>query len=172
MKTSYLLIVLILIISLSGCSNSDNISTYGNCDISDCVEKIEIDNNVSEINDIIGIDGVLIDANYNQYYWEIADNCKIYVNYVDGTIRTEFDNELLANRNVNFSRYNEIKYMIDENENLTYEQMVEMLGGVDGVLISKSEYYIEYSWVNSDDDYLNVTFSREDANFIRIVSSM
>ena len=33
-----------------------------------------VDNSVADINEIIGVDGILVDAGYNEYYWEISED--------------------------------------------------------------------------------------------------
>ena len=54
----------------SGGSTSTN--TKGNCTAVECINKINPENTVEQINNIIGFEGELIDEKHNIYYWELS----------------------------------------------------------------------------------------------------
>ena len=164
-----------MLFALTGCNNSEdsnsnsnsnqeNISeSKGKCEATECIKLIEPENTVEEINEIIGVDGELTDEEYNVYYWELSDNQGIQVSYysVDTeTIEVEVDDRnVFANSKVDFSRYDEISALLDDGTSLTYDEFVDMVGGVEGTLMEKSTSSLQYMWVNSDGGYLNATFS-------------
>lgn len=155
--------------TLTGCGNNtttgtdtknNNEKTKGNCTAVECVKKIEPENTVEQINNIIGFDGELIDEKYQKYYWELSEDTGVEVTYYSsakGTIKIDYDREALANKKVDFSRYNELKEKI--NDGITYNDFISYIGNVDGTIIEKSSYSTKYVWVSSDGGYLNGTFS-------------
>ena len=128
----------------------------------DCARIDIIDESIEEINNIIGIIGQLTDEKYNKYYWELSDDSGIEVTYYSGdtgTISVDFDNKVLKNEKVDFYKYDEIKSQLDSGQSLTYDEFVTKVGGVQGILIEKSEYNKVFIWVANDDSYLKATFS-------------
>lgn len=165
------LICLTLLFALTGCNNSgdsnssqENLSkSKGKCEATECIKLIEPENTVEEINKIIGVDGELTDEKYNVYYWELSDDQGIQVSYYSsdtGTIEVEVDDKtVFANSKVDFSRYDEISSLLKNGTSLTYDEFVDMVGGVEGTLMEKSTSSLQYMWVNSDGGYLNASFS-------------
>ena len=134
---------------VTGCekdTNNDNVNendqnnvteaTKGNCSAFECIKMIEPENTVEEINEIIGFEGELTDAEYNKY-----------------------DREELANSAVDFSNYDEIDKLLDDGTSLTYEEFVSKVGQVEGTLVEKGTITTKYTWVNSEGGYLTASFS-------------
>lgn len=163
------LIVGVLVVgTLTGCGkgnestldNGTKLESKGKCVATECIKQIKIENTVEEINDIIGFDGELTDEKYNKYYWELSEDTGIEVTYYSsnkGTIEVDIDRDLLANKNVSFSRYDELQPKIKEG--ITYDEFKTYVGNVDGTLIEKSSISNKYVWVAKDGSYLNGTFS-------------
>ena len=172
MKTVRLYLMVVLLLILSGCHNEETLDINDNCDVTNCLQVIDWNNTVSEINDIVGVDGELIDTTYNEYHWKISDDFSIYVDFTNKEVREEFNDEMLANKKVDFAKYEEIKYLVDEADSLTYEEMVEMLNGISGALIKKSTDFLEYRWVDDSGDYLQATFSQDSGKCVRIVATV
>lgn len=160
----------LLTMTLTGCGSSVNNQnggtasgsekTKGNCTPVECVKKINPENTVEEINNIIGVKGELTDEKYNKYYWELSDESGVEVTYYSstkGTIVADINKEDYANSKVDFSRYSELKPKI--NEGITYSEFITYIGNVDGIIVEKSSYSTKYLWVSSDGEYLNATFS-------------
>lgn len=158
--------------TLTGCGNNattgDNgdvsggspSKTKGNCTAVECIKKINPENTVEQINNIIGFEGELIDEKYNIYYWELSEETGVkmaYYSSAKGTVTIDYDRDALANSKVNFSRYSELKPKI--NEGISYNDFISYIGGVEGTVIEKSSYSTKYVWVSSDGSYLNGTFS-------------
>lgn len=134
--------------------------TKGKCSVLECIKQIKPENTVEEINKIIGFDGELTDEQYGQYYWKLSDETGIEVSYYSGdkgTIVADVDREYLKNNKVDLSRYDELKTKV--NSGITYDDFITYVGNVDGIITEKSAYIIKYTWVASNDDYLNASFS-------------
>ena len=143
---------------VSGGGTSTN--TKGNCTAVECIKKINPENTVEQINNIIGFEGELIDEKYNIYYWELSEETGVkmaYYSSAKGTVTIDYDRDSLANSKVNFSRYSELKPKI--NEGISYNDFISYIGGAEGTVIEKSSYSTKYVWVSSDGSYLNGTFS-------------
>lgn len=135
----------------------------GNCKVSECINLIDIKNTVDEINQIIGFSGELKQEGSNKYYWKFSDTTGIEasISSSGGTITATIDRNTIANKKVDFSRYSEIKSLMDSGVSLTYDEFVEKVGGVQGTLVSKSSLSKRYTWVNSKGGYLNASFSEK-----------
>lgn len=177
MKRKILLFIITCFI-FQGCAvnekNNQNVleNTKGNCGVMDCINQIEPDNTVSEINSIIGFNGELIDEKYNKYYWELSDDTGIEVSYYSGskgTIAVDVQKDLLKNNNVNFSRYDELKSEI--NGGITYDEFISYIGNEKGEIIEKSSLSTKYMWVDKDGNYLKASFSNS-TNKCTVVTGM
>lgn len=157
----------LITMTLVGCSKNSTttnidkkLETNGNCTAVECIEKISIDNTVDEINKIIGIDGKLTDEKYNKYYWELSVDTGIEVSYYSGkkgTIKVDIEKDLLANKNIDFSKYEELQSKVKSG--ISYNDFIKYLGNTNGVLIEKSGITNKYIWVSKDGSYLNASFS-------------
>ena len=171
MKLRHLFVVLFLMIVLSGCSKEEAVDAKGKCTVAECMEMVDVDNSVADINEIIGVDGILVDAGYNEYYWEISEDTGIYVTYYDtdvGEIRVEIPDELIASRKLSFAKINEIETLVNDEDSLDYQKLINMLGDVEGVLIEKNTDSLTYKWVDNGNKYLNATFSRDTGKCIML----
>jgi hypothetical protein len=168
---------ILLLTTLTGCGNketteSSTSKTKGNCTAVECVKQISPENTVEEINNIIGVDGELTDETYNKYYWELSEDSGVEVTYYSsskGTIVADIDRDILANSQVDFSRYDELQPKV--NDGITYSEFISYIGNVEGTIIEKSSYSTKYVWVASDGSYLNATFSNS-SNKCTFVSGM
>ena len=151
--------------NLDGSSNQNNENTKGNCVATECIKKINPENTVEEINNIIGFEGELTDEKYNKYYWNLSETSGIEVTYYSsdkGTISVDIDRDLLANNQVNFARYDELKEKI--NDGISYNEFITYIGNVEGTLIEKGRTANKYVWVDTDGSYLNASFSNSSGN--------
>lgn len=145
-------------------TNKDNTTkeeTKGKCKVEECTSLIEITNTVEEINDIIGFEGEKQNEDSNKYYWRFTDTTKIEVSFSSSgnTISATIDKSKIANKKVDFSKYDEIKAALDSGTSLTYDEFVEKVGGVQGTVVGKSSSSKRYTWANSKGGYLTASFS-------------
>lgn len=175
------LMVIVLLLSgmfiLTGC-DSDNSAgsaseqeSKGNYDVFESIKKIEPDATFEEINELMGFDGEVkseSDANstisWKLYTWKLTDNTSIEVRIFDETnsdsISAYYPNDMIKNKKVDFSKSSEMKKKMNSKEGLKYDEVVEMLGGVEGTLDKKDSTTDTYVWVNADGGSLTVRFSR------------
>lgn len=159
---------------LTSCGSSAIHKKYkGNCRAVDCIKKIKIENTVAEINAIIGFEGELIDLDYDKYYWEITDDSGLEISYGSDNkrrIKINYNRDILANRNVDFSKYNEILDLMESGESLTYDEFVFKIGNEEGTMIEKTLDSRKYVWVDSFGEYVTASFS-EITNKCTIISA-
>lgn len=186
MKKSILVISLVLMLVLSlvlltGCgensektNNSGNApqtqQSKGNYDVFEAIKKIETTTTFEDVNKLLGFEGTLkseSDANstlsYKKYRWDLTDDTAIEVTIYDkdnsANIAAMYPSDMIKNEKVDFSKVNsEMKKKINEKDGMTYDQVVEMLGGVQGTLDKKTDRDEAYVWVNAQRGSLTVRF--------------
>ena len=187
-KVLSILIVGALIIGLTGCGNNkitnnqnknNNKTTNektqqssGNYDVFECIKKLKAETTYEEINKIIGFEGELVDESkegnaltYKKYEWKLTDDTSIVVRLdefkgkITAQITAEFPNDMIKNNKVDFSKTDELKAKINSTEGLTYEEFVELVGGVEGTLDNITTFSHKYLWVNSKGGTLHATFN-------------
>lgn len=166
-KLFNLIFIIFTFIILTGCGNDvvpeddkqeQKPMIKGNCTAVECIKKINLENTLNEINNIIGFEGTLIEDNI--YYWELSENTGVKVAYdFNGisTIGIDYVKKDLANDKVDFSRYSELKPKVSEGIN--YNDLISYIGGVEGTIIEKSSSSTRYIWVSPDGSYFSATFS-------------
>lgn len=130
----------------------------GNCEVEECINKIETKMKLEEINEIIGFEGEQKEGT-ETYIWQLTKKTKIEVEFKDGlgSIKATYDKEKIADDKIKLSIFYEISGHIKE-KTYTYEEMVEKFEGIEGHLESKSATSKMYKWVK-DDLTFRATFS-------------
>lgn len=133
----------------------------GNCTIVECMKSIEITNSVEDINNIIGFKGEPVSEGSNTYIWRFTDTTKIEYQPSNGqgSISATIDRNKIKDKKVDFSRYSEIKELLNNGTSLTYDEFKEKVGGVEGTIVGKSSSSKRYTWANSQGGYLTASFS-------------
>ena len=131
------------------------------CSAVECIEKIEPENTVEQINEIIGFEGELTDEKYNTYTWQITKDESIVVKYYSsdkGTITVNYKKDsIVANKKVDLSKLTELKPKVTAG--ISYEEFKKEVGDVDGVLIEKSETSRRYVWATGKGGYVKGSFN-------------
>ena len=184
MKKRILVISLVLMLVLSlgvltGCGNNSNNSgnakqtqqSKGNYDVFEAIKKIETTTTFEDVNKLLGFEGTLksqSDANstysWKLYRWDLTDDTAIEVRINEkdnsASIEAKYPTDMIRNGKVDFSKVNsEMKKKINEKDGMTYDQVVEMLGGVQGTLDKKDSSTNTYVWANDQRGSLTVRFS-------------
>lgn len=133
----------------------------GNCSLVECMKQLEIHHSLEDINRIIGFSGKQVSENSNKYVWQFTDSTKIEFTAGSngGSISATIDRNKIKNEKVDFSRYSEIKELLNSGTSLTYDEFKEKVGGVEGTIVSKSPLSKRYMWVNEKGGYLSASFS-------------
>lgn len=151
-------------------NNSSEQKSKGNYDVFESIKKIDPNSTLEEINKIIGFEGTVkseSDANstskWKLYRWDLTDDTAIEARIYDETkyvyLEAIYPNKMIENSKVDFSKANEMKTKINEKDGLNYDQVVEMLGGVQGTLDKRDSTTDTYVWRNDKGGSLTFRFS-------------
>lgn len=154
---------------LTGCQDSsekkdtlkeDENKIEAKCEVRDCIKQIEVTNTAEEINEIIGVEAEKSDSS-DKYTWKLSDKESITITYSNNSAITQatIDKTKIASDKVDFGVYTDIKKLLNSGQSLTYEEMVEKLGGVEGTLAGKTSTSKRYIWVDKHDQTFAATFS-------------
>ena len=146
--------------------------TKGNYDVFEAIKLIKTVDTYEKLNELIGSEGELTGQskegsvlNYKKYKWELTDDTYIEATIDDnkGKITTSatanFPDSMIKNDKVDFSRTDEMKKKINADGGLTYDEVVELVGGVEGTLDSVDSFSHKYIWVNSKGGTLHASFN-------------
>lgn len=135
----------------------------GNCTVFECIKTIDPADTVEQVNEKMGFEGTLDKDtdSYKIYKWEVTKDSSVEIQFNNNSksnIKINFDEKEIANENVDLSRFDEMKSMINKGE-MTLDKFNEMVGNVEGTLVEKSSYSVKYEWYKASTDYLMGTFS-------------
>jgi preprotein translocase subunit YajC len=134
-------------------------SSRGNCKILECMEQLNGNMSVADINDVIGFEGELKSETelYKTYVWELSEKTSIEAmisqKYGTASIEAEFPYDLRPT-GADFSKWDEIQSKLKKGDKITYDEFVSLVGGVQGVLNKVDSSSKTYHWYNSDGGYL------------------
>lgn len=177
MKKSKLLLGTLVVITgilfVTGCGTKDTTTSgstetkekettklKANCSALECIKKIEPENTVEEVNDIIGVDGTLTDEDNNVYEYDLGNDETITLKYYSGdkaTIIASYEKDDLANKDVDLSNIDDLKTKVKSG--ITYDDFKAEIGGVDGTLVEKSSLSNKYVWVSKKGGNIKASFS-------------
>ena len=156
-------------------SNGDNSSNSGesskqetakgNCTVLECMKKLNAKMTLEEVNEVIGFEGEKKSEtdSYTVYNWDITEETGISVQfhtkYGTSTITADYPTSMAPNK-ADFSKWSEIKAKLNTKESLTYDEFVEMVGGVEGTIDKISDSSTTYKWLNADGGYLSGYFDK------------
>lgn len=160
-KLQKLLVVIALAGLLTACGKGGEpkTETKGKCDVFECIKKLGVNDSLTTINSTIGLDGKQIsESDYSTTYtWELSDDSSIDASISKSdnkvTYKISYPTKAIGKR-ADFSKWDEIKSKLNSKEGLTYDEFVKLVGGVEGVLTSKSSSSLTYHWYNKDGGYL------------------
>ncbi len=143
-----------------------------NCEVKDCIKKIEVTNTVEEINDIIGFEAKKSEYS-EEYTWKLDDKNSITLKLStpdSRILQATIDKNTIKSDDVDLSVYSDIKKLLDKGKSLSYKEMVEKLGGVEGVLAGKTSTSERYIWVDKNNQTFSATFSDNNDGKCNIIS--
>ncbi len=132
----------------------------GKCEVEECMNLIETNMTVEEVNEIIGFDGEK-EEDKEIYTWQLTEKTKIEVEYTDGqgTITATMDKEKIKEDKLKMSICYGIQSSLRNGETFNYEEMVEKLEGIEGHLATKAPTFKRYIWVSKDSQTFGASFS-------------
>lgn len=142
----------------------------GKCEVKDCMNLLNTDMKLEEINEVIGLEGEK-DETTGKYKWQLTSKTKIEAEFKDENVnfKATYNKDDLKNDKLKLSTCYEISNNI-QKKNYTYEEMVEKLEGIEGNLESYSPTSKMYSWVDKDGNTFRATFSKTNKWKASIVS--
>lgn len=158
-----LIIFIVFITLLTGCNSDSDKNTLAKCEVFDCINKIEPENTVKEINEIIGFDGEVTDEKYKIYYWELSDDEGVQVAYYSSDksqIKLKYDKDVLEDKKVNVSKLEELKEELKKGVKITYDDLVKQFK-TKGTLVGKSSITKKYTWVDDEGSYATATIDNK-----------
>ena len=180
-KNSIIIITLVAVLAAAGViyfmnNNSNNNgsnpeetsekSSKGKCSVLKCMEKLNAEMTVEEINEVIGFEGTKKNEtdSYVVYEWDITDdtgiNAQFHTKYNTATISANYPSSMIK-KTADFSKWKDIQAKIKTKESLKYDEFVEMVGGVEGVIKQITNSSTSYSWENADGGYLTGYFNKD-----------
>ena len=164
----FMTVVLLTISFTIGCSNNKKVEekpqeeeTKGKCVVTECIKQLETTNTIEEINEIIGFEGTKSEYS-EEYTWKLNSKNYIMLKYAGDSpiLQATIDKETIKNENVKLPLSSELREMLN-NGSFTYEELVEKLGGIEGVLNSKTSSSVGYIWVDKHNQALSATFNNK-----------
>lgn len=177
-RNGYLVVGLLTLSLATGCNETqeikreeDTTKVQGNCEVQECIKLINTDNTVEEINEIIGFSGEKSDYS-DTYTWKLSDKESITLDMssTSAILQATINKETIQSDDVDFSIYNEIKEDLNKGKIITYKEMVEKLGGVEGTLAGKTSTSDRYIWVDKHGRTFGATFSNKNDGKCTIIS--
>jgi len=173
-------LVFVLVIKPNTDNNNGN-GAQGNSSESKGPKVLEIMERVSlgmsreEVDKIVGFEGEVTfesktDSNYKNYTYKFDDESSLEINVsipygqsdvVVRKITADIPRKSISNSKVDLSRANEMKGMINSADGLSYEKVVEMVGGVEGTVDEISESGKQYLWQDANGGYLHASFNNK-----------
>lgn len=151
---------------LTGCSGEEEgfddkpqDEVKGNCAVTECMKQINTSNTVEEITNIIGVE---VEESGKEYTWRLDSKNYIKLKLQTGNpiLQATIDKDTIKNDNINLLKASELQEMLN-NGSFTYQELVEKLGGVEGILDSKTTNSVGYIWVNKSKITLSATFNNK-----------
>ena len=156
-------------------SSSTAVESKAKCgDVLQCMEKLDVNSELDDMNEVMGFEAKEKSStdDYKIYEWDLTDDTSIEVmfHYYTSVINNEttVSAKFTANypwdtvpNKADFSKWDEIEEKLNSDEGLSYSEFVELVGGVEGIIDSKSDDEIGYSWHNSEGNYLKAKVDPE-----------
>lgn len=169
-KILYSFISVFMILGLVGCgsntsgdSTTAKVDTKGKCDVFECIKIINTDDTYEQVVSKIGFEGEYTGTDTKKYYWELSEDTGVEIYFYDSgnSISIDFPNSLITKR-ADFSKWDEIETKTDSKNGLSYDELVNLVGNVQGVLTEKKSSSVTYKWLDANGGYLSAIFDSDD----------
>ena len=168
------IILTTLIFISTGCNNKDIVNPKAKCKIFECINKIEPENTIKEINEIIGFNGEITDEKYKIYQWELSDDEVIQVAYYSSDtsqIKIKYDRNELRNKKVDLSDFENIKENLKKGVKISYTDLTKKFKSK-GTLVAKSSLTKKYTWVSENGSYITATIDNKNDRCTAIIGKI
>ena len=175
-KFARILCLVIAIILITGCGskNGENSNSgsksKGNCEVFECVKKINAEGTIADVNKVIGFEGEVTsesDANsiykWKVYKWALTEDTAIEIRHNENlntlSIEAIFPTSMIKTKTIDFSNVKTEMKAINSTNGLKYADVVKILGGVEGTLTKKDKDTLTYEWYSKDRGSMTARFS-------------
>lgn len=131
-----------------------------NCTATECLAKIEVDDSVEKITEVIGVEPE-VDETSGTAKWKLGKKESIAREKSGSSyiLQATVNKERIASSDLDFSIFTDLKKELESGESFTYDELVQRLGGVAGTLAGKTSTSKRYIWVDNHDQTFSATFS-------------
>lgn len=147
-------------------TNSTKTESKGNCDVFECLDKIDTNATLEDVNKVIGFEGTSESSGngWEKYEWKLNDDDIVTVTFYKESGKTdieiEFDEKEKRNSKINLLNSEELSKAIKAGETVTYEDFKKKLGG-NGVQFFKDSSSVKYKWIDKDAGTLTASFNSD-----------
>jgi putative NIF3 family GTP cyclohydrolase 1 type 2 len=181
LKISLLAAILIVaIFVLTGCgksedtgsgnnnnNNGNNNNTNSKSDTA-YIEKfksIAMTDTLEQVNQKLGSEGTLRNAELGAYVWSFSDNTGIEVSFSSSTnkiIQKElsYKNEDIMNNKITVPDLDALKTKVNGGD-VTYDKIKQECGNVDGILTKQTTHTSTYRWQKDNNSFVDATFNAQ-----------
>lgn len=152
--------------SESSSSSSTKKKSKGNCDVFECIKKLDSKTTLEKANEVIGFEGEKLResttaGDWTTYQWKLNDDDSVEVTVYKtwSSVKINFKDDSIKNKKVDFSKYDEVKKALNNREAVSYDDLKKKFGGVEGTLIEVTSSGYKYRWVNSEGGYLDASLN-------------
>lgn len=169
---------MLMVAMLAGCGSSSDGSAGQEAKAGSLTDSSPLFQDMDELigattyeqaNDIIGNEGELLseDDSSSIYVWDMGDDCSIQASFfASGSVRYDANYPLnLIGQRTDFSHWDEIESRVD-GDGLTYDELVDLLDGVPGLLDSIRDGAYTYMWYDADNGYISAQVGAQDGEVI------
>lgn len=141
-------------------NSSVSTETKGNYNVIESMKHIEVTNTEEEINNILGFECEKSEFS-GDCTWKLDSKNWITLKKTGDSsiLQATIDKETIKNENVTLPSRSDLQALL--NKGLTYEELVTKLGGVEGILSSKTSSSKGYIWVDKHNQTLGATINNE-----------
>lgn len=167
-----ILCAVMMVVLITGCGGSkdEKSKSKGNCEVFECVEKINVEGTIADVNKLIGFEGVVTsqsdDASvykWKVYRWELSEDTAIEVRHNENlntlSVEADYPTSMLKKKDIDFSNVKDDMKKINSKDGLTYKDVVKILGGVEGALTKKDSSTLTYEWYGKNGGSFTARFS-------------
>lgn len=134
-----------------------------NCNVIECITKIETSDSVEKITEVIGVEPDT-DETTGTSKWKLNSKESIAREKSGSSyiLQATINKEEIAQNSLDFSVFTELKESLENGETFSYDELVKKLDDIEGVLAGKTDTSKRYIWVNKQGQTLSATFSNKD----------
>ena len=176
-KFARILSLVVALVLIVGCgskneegSTKSGSKSKGNCEVFECVKKINAEGTIADVNKLIGFEGEVTSQSdessiyqWKVYKWSLTDDTAIEIRHNENlntlSIEAIFPTSMIKTKTIDFSNVKTEMKAINSKDGLKYADVVKILCGVEGTLTKKDKDTLTYEWYSKDRGSMTARFS-------------